>query len=293
MAVDLSLVKKLREQTGIGMLECKKAIEESGNDYAKAEEILRKKGFEKAKSKSGRQTKEGVLDFNVDNKESKAIILEINCETDFVAKNEDFLNLSKYLLKQIEEKEPKDVADLMGQASCSDDKITVENVISEAIHKIGENIVVKRFDTYNTSKNSYIGSYLHSNKKIAVLVDLELSKEVEENEDLKNVAKDVAMQVCALNPLYLDEKDVDEKAIEKEKDIYREQMRNSGKPENIIENIIQGKMKKFYSENCLVAQKFFKNDKTTITQLVKELSDKLGVDVKIKKFIRWQVGEEV
>lgn len=292
MAVDLGLVKKLREQTGIGMLECKKAIEASGNDYAKAEDILRKKGFEKAKSKSGRQTKEGVLDFHVDNKESKAIILEINCETDFVAKNDDFLNLSKDLLKQIEEKEPKDVAGLMSQKFYSNDDLTVENLVSEAIHKIGENIVVKRFDTYKSSRPSYIGSYLHSNKKIAVLVDLEISKEVENNSELENVAKDVAMQVCALNPLYLDEKDVDANDIEREKDIYREQMKNSGKPENIIENIIQGKMKKFYSENCLVAQKFFKNDKITISQLVKDLADKLGVEIKIRKFIRWQVGEE-
>ena len=198
MAVDMSLVKKLREQTGIGILECKKAIAEAGNDFEKAGELLRKKGFEKAKSKSSRATNQGAVGSYIHSNARIGVLLELRCETDFVAKNEDFLQLRK----------------------------------------------------------------------------------------------DICMQIAAMNPKYISEKDIPGEVIEKEKEIYREQMKNSGKPDNIIEKISEGKLKKFYSEVCLLHQNFFRDDKKTIENLVAEKIHKLGENITVKRFVRYQVGEE-
>jgi elongation factor Ts len=198
MSVDISLVKKLREQTGVGILECKKAIAEADNDFEKAAELLRKKGFEKAKSKSGRATKQGAVGSYIHTNRMIGVLVELGCETDFVARNEDFLQLQK----------------------------------------------------------------------------------------------DIAMQIAAMNPGYISEKNIPEEVIEKEKEIYREQMKNSGKPDNVIEKIIEGKLKKFYTEVCLLDQKFFKDDKKTIEALIAEKIHKLGENITIKRFVRYQVGEE-
>ncbi len=198
MSVDMSLVKKLREQTGISILECKKALDEANNDYNKVEEILRKKGFEKAKAKASRETKQGALGAYIHTNNKVGVMLELACETDFVAKNEEFLQL----------------------------------------------------------------------------------------------IKDLAMQITALNPAYISKDHIPQDIIEKEKEIYREQLKNSGKPEKIIENIVEGKLKKFYTENCLLNQSFFKNDSQTIEDLIAEKIHKLGENIIVKRFVRYQVGEE-
>ncbi|NIM14874.1 MAG: translation elongation factor Ts [Candidatus Aminicenantes bacterium] len=198
MSVDMSLVKKLREQTGVGILECKKAIAEANNDFEKAAELLRKKGFEKAKSKSSRATKQGAIGSYIHTNRMIGVLVELGCETDFVARNEDFLQLQK----------------------------------------------------------------------------------------------DIAMQIAAMSPGYISEKDIPEKVIEKEKEIYREQMKDSGKPDHVIEKIIEGKLKKFYTEVCLLNQKFFRDDKKTIEALIAEKIHKLGENITVKRFVRYQVGEE-
>ncbi len=198
MGADLKLVKKLRQSSGIGMLECKKAIEESGNDYDKAVEILRKKGYEKAKSKSSRTTNQGIIGSYIHTNGRIGVIIELACETDFVSKNEDFLQLSK----------------------------------------------------------------------------------------------DISMQIAAMSPKYITSKDIPEEIIEKEKDIFREQMKNSGKPDNIIEKIVEGKLGKFYSEICLLNQAFFKEDKKSIEELIAEKIHKIGENIVVKRFVRFQIGEE-
>jgi elongation factor Ts len=199
MAIDMSLVKKLREQTGIGILECKKAIEETNNNYEKAIDTLRKKGFKKAKAKSSRVTKQGVINSYIHTNNKIGVLIEVGCETDFVAKNEEFQTL----------------------------------------------------------------------------------------------VKDIAMQIAAMNPKYLSEKDIPSDVIEKEKEISKAQLKKSGKPENIIEKITEGKLKKFYSEICLLNQIFFKDEKTTIEELIIEKIHKIGENIVIKRFVRYQVGEEI
>lgn len=198
MALDMELVKKLREQTGISILECKKAIEESGGDLTKAAEILRKKGFEKAKAKSSRVTNQGAIGSYIHMKGKIGVLLELGCETDFVAKNEDFLQL----------------------------------------------------------------------------------------------IKDIAMQIAAMNPRFIAEKDIPAAVLEKEKEIYREQLKSSGKPANIIEKIVEGKLSKFYADACLLQQSFFKDDSLTIEKLIAEKIHKTGENIIVKRFVRYQAGEE-
>lgn len=289
MAVDMALVKKLREQTGIAILECKKAMEAAENDFEKAEELLRKKGFEKAKKKSARSANDGIIAIHTT--EKSCVMTEVNCETDFVAKNEDFVSIAKDIAAQLA-KNPvadNDVETLLAQNSLKDESLTVEKQLAEAIHKMGENIVVKRFTTINAEAPVFFGTYVHTNGKIGVSVEFGGNGE---SDEAKAMAKDVAMQVAAMNPLYLNESTVPQDAIEKEKDIFREQMKASGKPENVIEKIVEGKIGKFYSENCLVDQKFFKNDKMSINDLIKETAEKTGSEITVRNFTRFVVGEE-
>lgn len=198
MSVDMKLVKKLREQTGVGIMECKKAINEAGNDFEKAVELLRKKGHEKAKSKASRATNQGAMGSYIHSNYRIGVLLELGCETDFVAKNEDFLNLNK----------------------------------------------------------------------------------------------EICMQIAAMSPKYISPEHIPADVLEKEKEIYREQMKNSGKPDNIIEKIIEGKLSKYYSEVCLLNQAYFKDDSKSIENLIAEMIHKLGENITVKRFVRYQVGEE-
>jgi elongation factor Ts len=199
MVLDMEAVKKLREQTGISILECKKAVEEAKGDLAQAADILRKKGFEKAKAKSSRATNQGAVGSYIHMKGKIGVMVEMGCETDFVAKNEDFLQL----------------------------------------------------------------------------------------------IKDIAMQIAAMNPRYISEKDIPAEILDKEKEIYREQLKSTGKPANIVEKIVEGKLSKFYSEACLLHQTFFKDDKMTIEKLIAEKIHKTGENIVVKRFVRYQAGEEI
>lgn len=199
MSVDMEQVKKLREQTGISILECKKAVEEADGDLVKANEILRKKGFEKAKSKSLRTTNQGVIGSYIHSNRKIGVLVEVGCETDFVARNEEFQQL----------------------------------------------------------------------------------------------VKDITLQIAAMNPRYISEKDIPAEVIEKEKEIYREQLKKSGKPAPIVEKIIEGKLTKFYSDVCLIYQPFFKDEKTTFEKIIAEKIHKTGENIVIKRFVRYQMGEEL
>ncbi len=198
MALDMEKVKKLREQTGISILECKKAVEEAKGDLTEAAELLRKKGFEKAKAKCSRATNQGAVGAYIHMKGKIGVLVEVGCETDFVAKNEDFLQL----------------------------------------------------------------------------------------------IKDIAMQIAAMNPRFISEKDIPVPVLEKEKEIYREQLKSSGKPANIVEKIVEGKLSKFYAEACLLHQAFFKDEKLTIEKLIAEKIHKTGENIVVKRYVRYQVGEE-
>lgn len=275
-AISLDLVKDLRERTGAGMMDCKAALQENGGDIEKAIDYLRKKGMASVSKRAGREAKEGAIVARIDQK--RAVIVEVNCETDFVARNDDFKKLSTLALDETMAK---------GEAAVTGDKLT--STVAELTGKIGEKIVVRRAKTLDL-QNSQAFSYIHANNKLGVLVELSAGKP----ESLKNAAvaefgKNVAMQVAAANPIGLTRAEVPASVVERERAIYKEEIK--GKPENIQEKIIQGKLDKFYQTIALVEQPFIKDDKVTIQALLNDLSKKLNDTVTIKRFVRFQLGE--
>ncbi|MFH1745270.1 MAG: translation elongation factor Ts [bacterium] len=261
-------IKQLREQTGAGMVDCKKALEESGGDIEKAVDILRKKGIANAAKRGERETSEGVIKVAADDAGQEGYVAEFNSETDFVARNEKFQDFTERVMDIIKTAKPKDRAELLGLAM---DGGTVEDNLNNLSGVIGEKLAIKRFDILFSSGT--VSAYSHMGGKIGVLVAID-KKDIE-------LAHDIAMQIVAANPAYISEEEVPADEINKEKEIYKEQLVKEGKPENIMENIIAGKVKKYFNDVCLVEQDFIKEDK-------KKVKDVLG-DAKVERFIRYSL----
>ncbi|MDW8294894.1 MAG: translation elongation factor Ts [Aquificaceae bacterium] len=282
--VSAEMVKNLREMTGAGMLECKKALEEAGGDMEKAKEILRIRGLAKADKKAGRETKEGIIYAYVSEDRKKGVLLELNCETDFVAKNEHFVELALHIAKHIASL-PENInrrgsgEDIGGQVT--QEGIMVADLIKSAIARIGENIQLRRFVRFDTE--GFVHAYVHGIGKVGVLVDY-TAPSLEE-QTLRAV-QDVALQIAAMKPEYVSIQSVDPEALERERRILTEQARQEGKPENIIEKVVEGRLKKFYQEKVLLEQAFIKEEKKTVGQYLKESS----TGVEIKRFVRFEVG---
>ncbi len=276
MAITAAMVKELRERTGAGMMECKKALVEMDGDIDAAIEHMRKTGLAKADKKAGRIAAEGkvVAEFSDDKK--KGVMLEVNCETDFVAMGDEFGDFATAVAKRILESNPEDVAELLQMPLNAGDSDTIETVLKTMIAKIGENMSVRRFITFETE--GQLGAYLHGTK-IGVVVDMEGG-----NEEL---IKDVAMHVAASNPKGLDETALDADELAKEKEIAAAEAANSGKPENIIEKIVAGKIKRFIKDNTLMGQAFVKDPDITVEKLVTD------ADAKVLGFTRLEVGEGI
>lgn len=261
-------IKNLRERTGAGMVECKKALEEAENNLEKAVEILRQKGISKAAKRADRQANEGVIKTKVSADNKRAYILELNSETDFVARNEKFQEFGE---KVIELAVKEDVDDLDKLLSLDLDEMIVADALKNLSGTIGEKMTISKLDSV---KGQTVASYTHMGGKIAVIVALDQA-------DKEDLALEIAMQVAATNPKYLKSDEVDKDELEKEKDIYRQQLIKEGKPEQIIEKIVEGKMGKFFSEICLLNQEYIKEEKKTI-------KDILG-DVNVVSFIRYSL----
>ncbi len=279
MAFTAKDVKELREKTGCGMMDCKKALTESNGDMDAAIDFLREKGLAAAQKKAGRIAAEGVVYAGVEGK--VGVVLEVNAETDFVAKNADFGAFVEDVAKVVINDNPKDVEALL---ACKMGGQTVEEALREKILTIGENIKIRRFERYEGD----VVTYVHGGGRIGVMIDFEAPADVAATEKFQVVGKDVAMQIAALNPLYLSKETVPAEEVEKEKAIQTEQVIASGKPAAIADKIVMGKMGKFYKENCLVEQVFVKNGDFTVG---KYIASELGNDVKIKKFVRFEKGE--
>lgn len=261
-------IKELRERTGAGMVDCKKALDEAGGDLDKAVEILRKKGITKAAKRSEREASEGVVVVGVNSDKKEGYIVELNSETDFVARNNKFQELAKSILEVAKNNKVSNSEELL---KIDLNGSTVKDQIDNLSGVIGEKLVLGRIASIS---GETVEAYSHLGGKIGVLVSLDQANQ----EDL---AGDIAMHIAATNPKYLDSSEVLPDEIEKEKDIYREQLIKEGKPENIIENIIQGKIKKYYSEICLLDQEYIKDDK-------KAVRDILG-SINVIKFIRYSL----
>ena len=273
--ITAAIVKELRERTGAGMMDCKKALVATEGDMEKAIDFLREKGLSQAAKKAGRVAAEGAVVAHVTEDGKVGAIVEVNCETDFVGQNENFQALAKSIAALIVETNPADVETLL--ASELDGK-AVKDVVTEAIAKIGENISVRRFVRFESAEGK-IYSYIHAGGKIGVLVDMK-------GGDLE-LGKDIAMQVAAANPQYLDRTEVPASELEHEKDILTEQARNEGKPEKIIEKMVLGRINKYYKDVCLVDQEFIKDGDLTISKLLK------SKNAEVARFARFQLGEGI
>ncbi|WP_234697124.1 translation elongation factor Ts [Nitrosophilus alvini] len=289
MNISAAMVKDLRLKTGAGMMDCKKALIEAEGDLDKAVDILRKKGIAKAAKKADRVASEGAITIEISDDYKCATISEINSETDFVAQNDNFQALVKKATKHIHVTAPDTVEDLL---ETEIDGIKFEEFMKAQIAKIGENIIVRRFDRICVEGNGVVNGYLHMGGKIGVIVAAVCDKP-EVCDSIKDILKDIAMHIAAMNPKYLDESSIPESVIEKEKEIAVAQLEKEGKPANIIEKILPGKIKKFVEENTLLGQKFVKDDKKTVRQVLEEAAKKAGGTAKIVEFVRYELGEGI
>ncbi len=276
MAISAKDVNKLRQMTGAGMMDCKKALVEADGDFDKAIELLRKKGQKVSASRADRETSEGVVFFKTNEDHSKGILVAFTCETDFVAKNDDFIALGEAIADKAFETGASDIAAIK---ALEIDGLSVNDKIVEATGKIGEKLEIS---AYEVLESEAVVPYIHSNKKLGVLVGL---KNVNGAEVIE-AGKDVAMQIAAMNPIAVDKDGVDAATVEKEIEIGKEQARQEGKPENIIEKIAQGKLQKFFKENTLLSQAFVKDNSLSIQKYLDGVSKGLTVS----EFKRVSIG---
>ena len=290
MAITAGMVKELREMTGAGMMDCKKALSETNGDMDAAVEFLRKNGQAKAEKKAGRIAAEGIVKTVV--KDNKAAIVEVNSETDFVAKNDEFQGFVETVVNQIVDSEAADMDAFMAEAWAADTTKTVKDALVEKIAVIGENLNIRRFEKI-VSEDGIVVSYIHAAGKIGVLVE---AKTESNDERVKEALKNVAMQVAALNPKYVSTDDVPEEYKEHEKEILIAQAKNdpknANKPENIIEKMITGRLAKELKEICLLEQEYVKaENKETVAKYLEMVSKEVGTPVELKRFVRFETGE--
>lgn len=264
----MELIKQLREMTGAGMVDCKKALDEASNDLEKAVEILRKKGISKAAKRTDREAKEGVVKVSTDESKREAYAVEVNCETDFVSRNEKFQALADQILSVVMNDKPANLEALM---AASIDGVTVSDHLANFSGTIGEKLEIKRFTIL---LGESVAAYSHLGGRLGVLVALN-------QPGLSELASDIAMQIAAANPKYIRPAEVDAVEMAKEKEIYRAQLLKEGKPENMVDKIVEGKMGKYYSEVCLLEQEYIKDDK-------KKVKDILG-QADVTGFIRYSL----
>lgn len=277
-------VKKLREKTGCGMMDCKKALMHSDGDEQKAIDFLREKGLATAAKKSGRVASEGIA-FSM-SAACGGVVLEVNSETDFVAKNLEFKGFVELCADCIVKNRPSDVESLL-KIIPAGSSIDLGSLLNEKILKIGENIKVRRFKFLDGVTSSYI----HADGKIAVLVKFEADSSVFGNEVFQTMARDIAMQIAAINPLYLSKEQVPSDVLEHEKKILLEQAKSQGKPDNIAQRMVEGRIVKYFRENCLLSQEFVKDGSLTVLQYVDKISAAVGQKISVSEFVRYERGE--
>ena len=290
MAISAKDVQKLREMTGVGMMDCKKALTEAGGDFDKAIEWLREKGLAAQTKKAGKIAAEGVS-YAIVADNGVGVVIEVNSQTDFVAKNEVFQGFVKDLANLVATENPADVEALKACTYPGTDR-TVADVAADKVLAIGENIQIRRFVRYAQGVNV---PYIHMGGKIGVLVNLEV--EGIEAGKVTELGKDIAMQIAAMNPAFLDKSDVDQTTLDKEKEILliqaKEDPKNANKPENIIEKMVMGRIGKYYEENCLLQQAFVKENKVSVEKHIAEVAKQLGGKITVKAFTRFQTGEGI
>ena len=292
-AVTAKMVKDLREMTGAGMMDCKKALAATDGDMDKAVEFLREKGLAGAEKKAGRIAAEGIVDTAMTADEKKAVIVEVNAETDFVAKNAKFQAYVAQVAAQALTTTATDMDAFMDEKWTADESLTVKEALSSEISIIGENMSIRRFKQV-TEENGFVASYIHAGGRIGVLLDVQTDVV---NDAVKEMAKNVCMQVAALNPKYTNRNEVSADFIEHEKSILMAQIQNdpkeASKPEKVIQGMIQGRINKEMKEICLLDQVYVKAEdgKQSVAQYVAQVAKESGANIELKSFVRFETGE--
>lgn len=281
----MELIKQLREETGVSVMDCKRALDKSGNDLEKARIILKEEGLSKADKKAERETKAGVVAIYVSEDGKKGAVVEFRCETDFVAKNEEFAILSNNIAKIVALTSPSSVDDLLQKTDENGE--TVDALIRNLVAKIGEKMEVARFDF--TTTTGYLNSYIHAGSKIGVLLEMSSDKDIWSNSEAKEFTYDIAMQIAAMSPVAVSPENLSEQDVKNVKDYIEEELTKENKPEEIKVKIRDGRIQKRFSEICLSFQPFIKNDSLTVGKLVEEKGKQLDAKINIVGFIRYQI----
>ena len=279
MSITTGMIKELRDATSLGIADCKKALEQTNGDFDEAVKILREKGASVAAKRASKEANEGKIDAVVSQNSQQAAMIEVNCETDFVTRNDDFQAFVNELLDDSLNHKSGEMAD------------AVSSKIEEKVAQVGEKISVRRNEKWDVEGTGAIASYIHMGGKVGVLLELTCgNQESIDNSDFKELAKDLTLHVAAAAPEYLSRDEVPTSQVEEEKDIFRKQL--VGKPENIIDNILTGKINKYFSQICFLEQGFVKEEKQSVTQLITEKSKIIGDEIRVKRYIRFQLGGE-
>ncbi len=278
MSISASMVKELRQKTGAGMMDCKKALTETDGDMEKAVDYLREKGLSKAEKKADRVAAEGLTTVRVEG--NTAVLLELNCETDFVAKNEAFQRFLADLAAHLLKERPTSVEEALEQKM--DGEKTVRETLQELIARIGENMNLRRFQLVDKTDQDTFGAYIHMGGKISVLAVLT-------NTTNQEVAKDIAMHIAAINPRYISRDDISAEDVAKEREVLKQQALNEGKPEHIVEKMVEGRLNKFYKEVSLLEQEFVKDPDISVQKYLEQE----GKDVSVRAFFRYELGEGI
>ena len=278
-------VKKLRDATGAGMMECKAALTEANGEFEEATTILRKRGMASAAKKAGRTTSEGLIGYRVAADHSSGVLVEVNCESDFVARTDDFQQLMANIVSAIEQ-----AGDAANDAWLIDPNGPVVMLLKPVIGKLGENMAAPRFVRY--AGQGYVGQYIHLGGKIGVQVEFSgVTPEIAKREEFTALVKEIAMQIAAASPTYVSRAAVPADLLDKERAIYKAQMENSGKPANVIEKIVEGKLGSFYSQFVLTDQPSIRDPKATVTDVLSAASKAFGATIGVSRFARLRVGE--
>jgi elongation factor Ts len=285
LEITAALVKQLRDKTNCGFMDCKKALLETQGDLESAVTYLRQKGIAVATKRAERATSEGAVWSHLGTDSNTGVLLEVNCESDFVAKTDSFLAFGDALAAQIAQTAPADLEALLAQPWQGQTGLPVQEYLNELIGQIGENIRIRRFSRF--ANGGPVAAYIHFGGKIGVLLELAASSN---SAELQTLAKDLAMQVAATSPLAVSPEGLDPTVVAQEKAIYETQAKESGKPEKIIERMVSGRLEKYFKEVCLLGQPFVKNPEVTVAQLLKEAGASSSGEVGVARFVRYQVG---
>ena len=287
--ITASLVKELRDKTNAGMMECKNALKETEGDVDAAIKFLRERGAIKAAKKAGREAKEGIVFANIDAESRSGVLVEVNCETDFVAKNDNFKAFVSELTDAIA---GSDASDIESANTISKDEGSLDDFVKAKVIELGENLQFRRMVRYDVEGSGVVASYIHLGGKVGVLLEVNCGKDdTASNDSFRELVKDLTLHIAATSPAGIGRDEISSDLVETEKDLFRKQMEDSGKPPEIMEKIIEGKLGKFYSTVCLLEQGFIKDPDQTISDLLAAKGKDLGDELSVRRFTRFGVGE--